>query len=192
VSNPSRRPRLEHVAESLVITLAVGGDRVAFEELVRRRHQGVRRFQRQLCGDSTLADDLTQQVFLRAWRSLRNLQSIDAFNGWMKKLMISVWFDELRRRRISLDQPGSNPLTVEPAVWETPSLERDLENALASLEPRVRICVLLAYSEGNSHSEIAELLQIPLGTVKSHVARGSERLRALLVDYAEADRRQAK
>jgi RNA polymerase sigma factor (sigma-70 family) len=192
VSNPSRRPRLEHVAESLVITLAVGGDRVAFEELVRRRHHGVRRFQRQLCGDSTLADDLTQQVFLRAWRSLRNLQSIDAFNGWMKKLMISVWFDELRRRRISLDQPGSNPLTVEPAVWETPSLERDLENALASLEPRVRICVLLAYSEGNSHSEIAELLQIPLGTVKSHVARGSERLRALLVDYAEADRRQAK
>jgi RNA polymerase sigma factor (sigma-70 family) len=191
VQNPSRRPRLEHVAEPLVIKLAVDGDRVAFEELVRRRQQGVRRFQRQLCGDSTLADDLAQQVFLRAWRSLRNLQSIEAFNGWMKRLMISVWFDELRRRRISLDQPGHTPLTVEPSIRETPSLERDLENALARLEPRVRICVLLAYSEGNSHSEIAELLQIPLGTVKSHVTRGSERLRALLVDYADADRRQA-
>jgi RNA polymerase sigma factor (sigma-70 family) len=99
-------------------------------------------------------------------------------------LMISVWFDELRRRRISLDQQVSASITAEPSIRETPSLELDLERALAQLEPAARICVLLAYSDGNSHSEISELLQMPLGTVKSHVTRGSERLRALLVEYS--------
>ncbi len=156
---------------------------MAFDELVRRRQQGVRRFLRQLCGNGTLADDLAQQAFLRAWRSLGQLQSVAAFNGWLKKLLISVWFDELRRRRVSLDQV-EGPGVVEPSIRETPGLERDLENALATLEPRTRLCVLLAYSEGHSHGEISELLQMPLGTVKSHVTRGAEKLRALLVDYS--------
>ncbi len=190
MSNPSRSPRLSQVAEPLIVALAVRGDRVAFDELVRRRQQGVRRFLRQLCNNSTLADDLAQQVFLRAWRSLANLQSVDAFNGWLKKLLISVWFDELRRRRISLQQVSSASIADDASTRETPGLERDLENAMAALEPQQRICVLLAYSEGHSHAEISELLQVPLGTVKSHVARGSEKLRMLLVDYTDGSRRQ--
>ncbi len=178
---------MARVAETLVIALAVQGDRAAHDELIRRRQHGVRRFLRQLCGNGVLADDLAQQVFLRMWRSLGQLQSVDTFNGWLKKLIISVWFDELRHQRAAPDRPGTASVAAEPSVHATPGLERDLESALATLEPRTRLCVLLSYSEGHSHSEISGLLQMPLGTVKSTVTRGAEKLRALLTDYCREE-----
>jgi RNA polymerase sigma-70 factor (ECF subfamily) len=183
VTPTAPEPRLAGVAESAVIAMAVAGDRLAFVELIHRRQHGVRRFMRQLCRDETLADDLAQQVFLRMWRSLRQLEALERFNGWLKQVMVSVWMDEVRQRRSRI--PG---VTAEKAAAagarHSPGLERDLEYALAQLEPRTRLCVVLAYSEGHSHSEIAILLAIPLGTAKSLVTRGAHELRSLLRDYA--------
>jgi RNA polymerase sigma-70 factor (ECF subfamily) len=175
--------RLAGATEAAVIAMAVAGDRAAFAELVHRRQQGVRRFMRQLCRDTTLADDLAQQVFLRLWRSLRQLDSLERFNGWLKQVMVSVWMDEMRQRRSRI--PGvtaANPAAA--GARQSPGLERDLEHALAQLEPRTRLCVVLAYSEGHSHPEIAQMLAIPLGTAKSLVTRGAHELRALLHEYA--------
>ena len=175
--------RLADVAEAALIAMAVAGDRPAFVELIRRRQHGVRRFMRQLCRDETLADDLAQQVFLRMWRSLRQLDALERFNGWLKQVMVSVWMDELRRRRSRIQ--GIPSVKPEAAgARQSPGLERDLEYALAQLEPRTRLCVVLAYSEGHSHPEIAAMLAIPLGTAKSLVTRGAHELRALLRDYA--------
>jgi RNA polymerase sigma-70 factor (ECF subfamily) len=174
---------LAAVAEPAVIAMAVAGDRAAFVELIRRRQHGVRRFMRQLCRDQTLADDLAQQVFLRMWRSLRQLDALERFNGWLKQVMVSVWLDEVRRRRSRIQSLPS--VTPEAAgARQSPGLERDLEYALAQLEPRTRLCVVLAYSEGHSHPEIAAMLAMPLGTAKSLVTRGAGELRALLRDYA--------
>jgi len=174
---------LVDVAESAVIAMAVAGDRAAFVELIRRRQQGVRRFMRQLCRDETLADDLAQQVFLRMWRSLPQLDVLERFNGWLKQVMVSVWMDEIRQRRSRI--PGFAGVDSEGAsARQSPGLERDLESALAQLEARTRLCVVLAYSEGHTHPEIAALLAIPLGTAKSLVTRGAQELRALLRDYA--------
>ncbi len=124
-----------------------------------------------------------QQVFLRAWRSLRQLVSLDAFNGWLKQVMVSVWIDETRRERTAVR--GSAELTdgLEPCSRPTQGMELDLEWALSFLEPRTRLCVLLAYGEGHSHGEISTLLDIPLGTAKSLVTRGAGKMRALLDDY---------
>jgi RNA polymerase sigma-70 factor (ECF subfamily) len=175
--------RLAQVAESAVIAMAVAGDRAAFVELIHRRQHGVRRFMRQLCRDETLADDLAQQVFLRMWRSLARLEALERFNGWLKQVMVSVWMDEIRHRRSRI--AGIATLDAEAAsARQSPGLERDLEYALARLEPRTRLCVVLAYSEGHTHPEIAALLAMPLGTAKSLVTRGAHELRALLHDYA--------
>jgi RNA polymerase sigma-70 factor (ECF subfamily) len=180
---PASDRHLTGAAESVVVALAVAGDRMAFVELVRRRQQGIRRFMRQLCRNETLADDLAQQVFLRMWRSLQQLDSLERFNGWLKQVMVSVWLDELRRYRTSVRGDSPLPEELEPAARQTPALEHDLEHALAVLEPQARLCVVLAYNEGHSHEEIATLLHIPLGTAKSLVTRGAAKLRTLLRDY---------
>lgn len=175
--------RLADVAETVVIAMAVAGDQPAFVELMRRRQHGVRRFMRQLCRDPTLADDLAQQVFLRVWRSLRQVTALERFNGWLKRVMVSVWMDEMRLRRGRI-QAATVGKRDQVGARQSPGLERDLECALAQLEPRTRLCVVLAYSEGHSHAEISTLLDIPLGTAKSLVTRGAHELRALLRDYA--------
>ena len=74
--------------EPLIVDLARGGDRGAFEELVRRRQGEVRGLMRHLSNDAALADDLAQQVFLQAWLRLRTLRKVVAFSGWLKRIAV--------------------------------------------------------------------------------------------------------
>jgi len=182
---PSPDSRLDEPVEHGLIALAAGGNSAAFAELVRRRQYGVRRFMRQLCRDPEMADDLSQQVFLRAWRALPRLAAPEAFNGWLKQVMVSVWIDQTRRQRTTVQATAELTEDLEPGARPTLGLEQDLEWALSSLEPRTRLCVLLAYSEGHSHAEISAMLGIPLGTAKSLVTRGAAKMRDLLGDYGK-------
>jgi RNA polymerase sigma-70 factor (ECF subfamily) len=172
---------LGHVAEATLIKLAVTGDKRAFEELVRRRQRQVRNFMYYLCRHATERDDLAQQVFLTLWRSIGTLRSADAFDGWLKRIMVTTWQQSFRRQRVDftdesqLPEPGTSP--------ESPSQRLDLNAALALLPPGVRLCLVLAYDGGMTHEEIAAATEMPLGTVKSHILRGSARLRELLADY---------
>ena len=172
---------LRAAADALVIALACAGDDQAFTEIVRRRHARVRRFMYRQCGESALGDDLAQQVFLTAWRSLSQLRSAAAFDGWLKRIMITTWLEELRRQKLRFadvpeaeDDAGHSEMTGE---------RLDLDAALATLPPHVRLCVVLAYEEGLSHQEIAADTGLPLGTVKSHISRGAARLREVLAEY---------
>ncbi|HZF31579.1 MAG TPA: sigma-70 family RNA polymerase sigma factor [Gammaproteobacteria bacterium] len=176
---------LRDAAEPLVIALACAGDSPAFTELVKRRHQRVRKFMYHLCREPTLGDDLAQQVFLTAWRSLKQLRTAAAFDGWLKRIMVTTWLEELRRRKIAYVEelaPDNDPRAHFDAAAES----IDLDAALGTLPPQVRLCVVLAHNEGMSHTEIAALTKLPLGTVKSHVTRGSARLRQVLAAYAGA------
>ena len=83
--------------EPFVVSLARTGDRLAFEDLVRRRQSSIRGLMRRFCGDSTLADDLAQQVFLRVWLKIRTLKEAKAFPAWLKKLAVSIWLQYLRK-----------------------------------------------------------------------------------------------
>jgi RNA polymerase sigma-70 factor (ECF subfamily) len=173
---------LGQAADPLVIALACAGDNRAFAEIVKRRHARVRKFMYHLCRRPSLGDDLAQQVFLTAWRSLPRLRSAAAFDGWLKRIMITTWLEELRRQKIQF----TSELDANDAgsYRETPAEAMDLDAALAKLPHDVRLCVVLAYNEGMSHSEIVEATGLPLGTVKSHIARGAARLREMLAAYA--------
>src|SRR5499427_10924047 len=101
---PSRLSAAEMraAADALVIALACAGDEQAFTEIVRRRHSRVRRFMYRLCRRPALGDDLAQQVFLKIWRALHQLRSATAFDGWLKRIMITTWLEQVRRDKLEL------------------------------------------------------------------------------------------
>jgi RNA polymerase sigma-70 factor, ECF subfamily len=213
VSRELSRASLAAAAEATVTALAISGDDAAYGELVRRRQAQIRALFRRLCRDASLADDLAQQTFLQAWRRLRTLQAAAAFGGWLRKIAISIWLQHVRavarspskrlppdHRAVDLELAtarelsSSHQLAVahepaheaqhEPAHEPTLGERLDLDRALSELPLAVRLCVVLAYSEGMSHRDISDATDIPLGTVKSHIARGAARLRDLLRAYA--------
>jgi len=181
--NPSRENgQLGSAAEISLVALAMSGDDNAFEELVRRRQGAIRRLMRQLSGDWALADDFAQEAFLRAWRKLRTLRSSGAFGGWLRQIAVNVFLQHIRRSG-SVIHDSDEVASYTVVDDGDSSIKIDLEKALARLRPAERICIVLAYSERMSHGEICSATGLPLGTVKSHISRGSARLRQYLKDY---------
>ena len=167
--------------EALVVGLARTGDRSAFEELVRRRQSWVRMHIRRFSGDSTLADDLAQQVFLQAWRDIPRIRDPKRFSAWLKRLTLNTW---LKHLRVNDPLRGADEDTQPVLVSrDSPDINMDLERALATLSNSARLCVVLSYHEGMSHGEIAQLVKLPLGTVKSHIRRATGHLREILSAY---------
>jgi RNA polymerase sigma factor (sigma-70 family) len=174
--------------EGAIVALAMNGDEAAYGELVRRKQHAIRHLLRRLARDASIADDLSQQAFVQAWKSIGRLKSPLAFGAWMRKLAVNCWLAHARA------EPREVPWGDAP--WpEAPSISRvaeqlDLDAALSRLPPDVRLCIVLAYSEGMSHSEISESAALPLGTVKSHITRGAARLRDILQGYGDANVRR--
>jgi RNA polymerase sigma-70 factor (ECF subfamily) len=172
--------RLAASGEDVLVILAMNGDGDAYGELVRRRQSSIRNLLRRLCRSDALADDLAQQAFVQGWQSIRQLRSRAAIGAWLRKLAVNCWLQHVRSEKAEVE------MTEEVGI-NTPiaNVNRriDLDAALAQLPAEVRLCVVLAYAEGMSHAEISQGIQIPLGTVKSHINRGAARLRALLEAY---------
>jgi RNA polymerase sigma-70 factor (ECF subfamily) len=177
---------LGQVAEAAVVALAMNGDAAAFSELVRRRQGALRNLLRRLSRDPALADDLAQLAFLKAWRALPQLRSVGAFGAWLRRLAVNTWLEHVR----AAPPPAlMSPQDLDGLAGAHQSTDEglDLDRALAQLAPTERLCVVLAYSEGMSHGEISAATSLPLGTVKSHVRRGGERLRTLLDAYESTE-----
>ncbi len=168
--------------EALVVGLAKRGDRDAFAELVRRRQPGLRGLMRRLSRDPDLADDLSQRVFLKAWQKIRSLNDPRLFGPWLKRIAVNEWISEQRRsaKEWTTDRYEGDL----PTPPETPGIAMDLDAALATLPAPVRMCIVLSYKERLPHREIVEATGLPEGTVKSHIRRGSQRMRELLDAYA--------
>ena len=173
--------------EALVVGLARNGDRDAFAELVRRHQGWLRSLLLRSCGDAGLADDISQQVFLKSWRKLVQLRDATRFGPWLRRMAVNEWLQYLRRHdplRLAAGDAEDSPTTQND-----PALTMDLEQALRLLEPTVRLCIVLSYQEQMSHGDIAKLTGLALGTVKSHIRRGAERLRKQLGAYAPLEKR---
>jgi RNA polymerase sigma-70 factor (ECF subfamily) len=169
------------LAEELrIVALAQAGDERAFAELVYRRQSSIRNLLRRLSRDEALADDLAQETFLHAWRKLSRLRAHGAFGSWLRQIAVSIWLQHIRGNTAftELDESSAR----DPSVSRT-SVALDLDCALAGLAPEARLCVVLSYHEGMSHGEIAVATGLPLGTIKSHILRGTKQLRALLNAY---------
>ncbi len=172
--------------EALIVSFARTGDRSAFTELVRRWQSSIRNLMRRCCSDTTLADDLAQQIFLQVWLKIHTLKQANAFSAWLKRLAVSVWLQHVRKKDALR---GANELAeVELAQHDPTSMGMDLDQALETLADPVRLCVVLSYHEGMSHREIAKLIELPLGTVKSHINRGTQRLQQILSAYKDKPR----
>ena len=185
---------LAGAAEASVVVLAASGDQRAFAELVRRRQGMVRELMRRLSGDRAFAEDLAQQAFVHAWRQLGRLEKPGAFGGWLRAIAVNTWLQEARKARFRMETPEDDlpePEPQGPGAGELAATRLDLSRALLRLKEAERVCVVLSYAEGLSHGEIAEATGWPLGTVKSNVARGAERLRAWLSPQGERDDQRA-
>ncbi len=168
--------------EAVLVGLSRNGQRDAFAELVSRRQTWIRNLMRRCCENGTLADDLSQQIFMQAWRTIDQLQDADRFGPWLKRMAINVWLQH--RRKNDALQGAEVHVDTDSVSEDTPSIAMDIDHALAVLPDDVRLCIVLSYHERMTHDEIATFTNLPLGTIKSHIRRGTKRLRESLVDYA--------
>lgn len=160
-------------------------DRAAFGELVRRHQSAVRHFLRHLTrGDAAWADDLAQDTFVNAHRKLGTFRAQSTFSTWLLGIAHNHWRNARRRQRaVPLEPEHLATLEPQAAAVTTSDLQQDLAAALHQLAPDEQTALHLAYRQGLSHSEIAAILDWPLGTVKTHLARGKDKLRLLLAPW---------
>ena len=179
-------PPLASAHDLDLVAMATGGGRAAFSELVRRHASAVRGLLRRMGAEPSLADDLAQDAFLTAFERIAEFRGEGAFAGWVKRIAARLYLKRWRgaaRDRAFARAAADEPEAVEPAGFgQSGAANRlDLDRALAALAPAERLCVSLCYGAGLSHGEAATALKLPIGTVKSHVKRGMDRLRAQLV-----------
>ena len=165
----------------LIARVLLSGDQNAFAELVRRHQSPVRAFlTRMTRGDAHLADDLAQETFLKVWQKLHTYRGSAKFSTWL----FGIAFNELRsaaRKRSELLSADLEDTAEEKPVLDTnPGLRLDLAAALERLQANERAAILLCCQNGLSHEEAAQILDSPVGTVKTHILRGKEKLKRLL------------
>jgi RNA polymerase sigma factor (sigma-70 family) len=172
-------------------SLAAAGGRDAFGELARRHGSTVRALLRRMGAEPALADDLAQDAFLTAYERIAEFRGEGAFAGWIKRIAARLYLKRWKRRA-KLDPAAELDDEADPdSQSESQRVGRlDLDAALATLSAPERLCVSLCYGAGLSHAETADTLNVPLGTVKSHVKRGMDKLKQRLVS-ADAPTDQA-
>lgn len=169
----------------LIARVLVSNDLAAFGELVRRHQSAVRHFLRHLAdGDAALADDLAQETFVQAWHGLAKFSARSSFSTWLFGIAHNHWRNARRKPRpVSIEPEHIATLEPVPSPAHLSDLRHDLERALRTLTEEERTVLHLCYQHGLSHAEIADVLQWPLGTVKTHLNRGKDKLRPLLAPW---------
>ena len=186
---------LETVTEARLIAKALAGSQPAYEQIVRRYQRPVINLIGRMIArpglDPTLAEDLAQETFVKAFRSLATYDATRRFSSWLFRIAHNTALDALRRPRpatVSIDAPQDDgrqspqelpaPPSADPA--EQQALGRALEDALNRLRPEYRAAVSLRYDEGLSFDEIGHVLGVPQATARTHVHRARKELARLL------------
>jgi RNA polymerase sigma factor (sigma-70 family) len=199
---PKQRVSVENLSNHDLILLAQSGvrpDRVALTELMKRYRSHVDRLLYHLAPDWQDRADLSQEVWIRVYRNIKNLNEPEKFRGWLSRIATNLFYDELRKRKrnsqpLSLDAPillDGSELDWEIAA-DGPSPEDNLAThefyeqlraAIADLPDAFRQTIILREIDGRSYEEIAEATQVSIGTVKSRIARARLRLQEQLGSY---------
>lgn len=189
---------LANLPDADVVALAQRGRDAAYRELIRRYERPVFSLVFRMVRDRELAEDLSQDTFIKVLQHIDRYRPEFKFSSWLFKIANNVAIDHLRRRQldtVSID--GSPHATTSDAieatsfdvsVREESALERleakelgsSIEAAIAQLRPEYRACILLRHVEDKSYEEIAATLDLPLGTVKTYIHRARHELRGLL------------
>ena len=169
--------------ERRLVDQARAGDMAAFEELYRRNVGRVYALCMRMAGDASLAEELAQDVFVRAWERLGTFRGESAFSSWLHPITVNVALSErrARRRRTARVMTTDDLAPFEkPTRAPGPEAGMDLEKALATLPPGARSVFVLHDVEGYRHQEIAELTGVAEGTSKAQLHRARRMMREAL------------
>lgn len=176
----------------LIARVLVNDDRHAFGELVRRHQSAVRATLRRMTGGNlALADDLAQETFLLAYRNLSSFRQEAKFSTWLYRIAYNAFLADARRiREQSLpeqfepdDYAADDAASAAPVARQV-SLKVDLERAMMLLSDAERAAIVQCYHNDLTHEEAAYVLNCPVGTVKTNVLRGKQKLKAALGAWA--------
>lgn len=168
------------VDHELVARAVSAQDTAAFGELIRRHQSHVRNFLRKLAGDYTLADDLAQDCFMHAWDKLSTFSGRGSFIGWLLKIAYTTFLQSKRKskRYAEILESAGQVADQESRSLMSPTDElTDLDKFLAVLNEEERAIMVMSYACGLSHREIGDATDLPVGTVKSIIFRGKEKIR---------------
>jgi len=172
---------LSKSADNELVARALSGqDTAAFGELVRRHQSHVRNFLRKLARDYALADDLAQDCFMHAWNKLQTYSGRGSFIGWLLKIAYTTFLQSKRKsKRYAqiLESAGQVADQQSRSVVLPTDEAADLDKYLAVLSEEERAIMLMSYACGLSHREIGDATDMPVGTVKSVIFRGKEKIR---------------
>jgi RNA polymerase sigma-70 factor, ECF subfamily len=178
-------------ADFPVIKACQEGDRDAFRVLFESYRDRTYTIAYHFCSDETMASDITQQVFLKLFDSIRQFRFNSEFITWLYRLVANVCIDEHRRRRRFLQWPaprGGSGEEADVSIFEKPvphsiedhigerEMNREVRRAVASLSPKLRLVILLRYFEDFSYDQMATVLGCSSGTVASRLNRGHQQL----------------
>jgi RNA polymerase sigma-70 factor (ECF subfamily) len=183
-----------------VVRHAVIGREAAYRELIRRYQRPVFSLVFRMVRDRELAEDLAQETFVKVLNAIDSYRPEYKFSSWIFKIANNAAIDHLRRRNLdTLSIDGSPHAETAEAIeattlqlgdgQESPldevasrELGSQIERAINTLRPEYRSCILLRHIDGRPYEEIAEILDLPLGTVKTYIHRARNELRILLAD----------
>lgn len=175
--------------EQALVARAQAGDRSAFSELVRQHRSGVVNVVYRICWDMALAEDAAQEAFIQAWTHLGDYRPRSVFRNWLYRIATNRALNMVRREK-QVSNVDALPL-VDPVPGPEQSMarsERDsaIRRAVLALPPASRTVLVLREYEGLSYRDIAETLEIPIGTVMSRLNYARQSLRQSLAEYLEA------
>ncbi len=186
-----------------MVALAKDGVDEAYRELVHRYERPVFSLVFRMVRNRELAEDLAQETFVKVLNAIQSYRPEFKFSSWVFKIANNAAIDHLRKRELDTLSLEGSPHADTPELIEATArqiggrgenqldevanreLGGTIEDAIAKLRPEYRSCILLRHVEGRSYEEIAEMLSLPLGTVKTYIHRARNELRILLRDVRE-------
>jgi RNA polymerase sigma-70 factor (ECF subfamily) len=167
---------------ALVARVTGSNDQAAFQQLVERHQAAIRGFLgRLLKGDRGTADDLSQETFLMAYRKMSNLKSSGSFASWLHTIAYRQFLQFIRKH--ARQQVMAEPPEQSHDPGQAVDAEILAQRLMGFVSDEERTCLTLAYAAGMSHPEIGRVTDLPLGTVKSHIQRGKQKLKRWLQDH---------
>lgn len=173
--------------KNLIERVLIHKDRHAFDQLVKRHQSMLRYSLRQwTCWDEALADDLAQDTFLRAYQGLAKFRFDSSFSTWLYRIAYRIFLDHQKsasNRHLEYVGDAWQEEIEQAENHDQPDLHRDLARAMQVLSADQRAAVHLHLHRQYSHQEISDIMDIPLGTVKTHINRGRQLLAEALEDW---------
>lgn len=157
----------------LITKVVLKNDHQAFKQLIEKYQSDLRGlFLRLTNSNRDLANDLAQETFIRIYKYLSNYNATAQFKTWLYRIAYNVFYEHCKKRKIDHYEPLNENLNAA----ET-EITIDYQNALKVLNENEKAAIVLSYEKGFSHNNISEILNQPLGTIKTNILRGKEKLK---------------